>query len=76
MKKNETKTVYSLLLGIGFVAAILAICFFVFHIPDFWPQLLAIIASAFLGAGATAWITKSLLKNHLTSSIASSFNYF
>lgn len=67
MKKNETKTVYSLLLGIGFVAAFLAICFFVFHIPDFWPQLLAIIASAFLGAGATAWITKSLLKNQQES---------
>ena len=67
MKKNETKTVYSVLLGIGFVAAILAICFFVFHIPDFWPQLLAIIASAFLGAGATAWITKSLLKNQQES---------
>ena len=67
MKKNETKTVYSLLLGIGFVVAFLAICFFVFHIPDFWPQLLAIIASAFLGAGATAWITKSLLKNQQES---------
>lgn len=67
MKKNETKTGYSVLLGIGFVAAFFAICFFVFHIPDFWPQLLAIIASAFLGAGATAWITKSLLKNQQES---------
>lgn len=67
MKKNETKRVYSVLLGIGFVAATVAICFFVFHIPDFWPQLLAIIASAFLGAGATAWITKSLLKDQQKS---------
>lgn len=67
MNKNKTKTFYPVLLGIGIVVALLAICFFVFHIPDFWPQLLAIIASAFLGAGATAWITKSLLKNQQES---------
>lgn len=50
-------------LGIGILAALLAICFFIFHVPDFWPQLLAIIASAFLGAGVTAWITNTLLDN-------------
>lgn len=66
-KKDKITRVYSVLLGLGIFVAILAICFFVFHIPDFWPQLLAIIASAFLGAGATAWITNSLLKNQQES---------
>ena len=63
MKKNETIRFYSVLLGIGIVVALVAICFFVFHFPDFWAQLLAIIASAFLGAGATAWLTNMLLEN-------------
>ena len=68
MKKDQllTKTT-SALLSFGIVTAILAICFFVFHVPDFWSQLLAIIASAFLGAGATAWITNTLLKNQQES---------
>ena len=57
------KKVFHISLGVGILAALLAICFFIFHIPDFWPQLLAIIASAFLGAGVTAWITNSLLDN-------------
>lgn len=57
------KKVFQISLGIGILAALLAICFFIFHIPDFWPQLLAIIASAFLGAGVTAWITNTLLNN-------------
>ena len=63
----KIKSFTTVLLVIGFVASIVAICFFVFHIPDFWPQLLAIIASAFLGAGATAWITNTLLKNQQES---------
>lgn len=63
MKEEKKTRVYSVLLVVGFLAAILAICFFVFHVPDFWSQLLAIIASAFLGAGTTAWITSTLLKN-------------
>jgi hypothetical protein len=57
----------TILLGGGFVFSIGAICYFVFHKPDFWSQLLAIIASAFLGAGATAWITNTLLKNQQES---------
>ena len=57
------KKVFHISLGVGILAALLAICFFIFHIPDFWPQILAIIASAFLGAGVTAWITNSLLDN-------------
>ena len=62
-KKQLLSNITSILLGVGIVSAILAICFFVFRVPDFWPQLLAIIASALLGAGATAWITNTLLKN-------------
>lgn len=68
---NKTTTV---LLGFGIITAILAICFFVFHVPDFWSQLLAIIASAFLGAGATAWITNTLLKNQQESEEAKEKN--
>lgn len=45
----------------------LAICLYVFHIPAFYPQILAIIASACLGAGVTAWITKSLLASQKKS---------
>lgn len=75
MEKKETITrFYSVFLSVGILAAILAICFFVFHIPDFWPQLLAIIASAFLGAGATAWITNTLLKNQQESEEAKEKN--
>jgi len=73
MKETKTK-VHSFLLVFGFFIAIVAICFFVFHIPDFWPQLLAIIASAFLGAGATAWITNTLLKNQQESEEAKEKN--
>ena len=60
--KSETKGT-RIILSIGFLSAAGAICFFIFKIPDFWPQVLAIIASAFLGAGATAWITNTLLNN-------------
>lgn len=60
--KSETKGT-RIILSIGFLFAVGAICFFIFKIPDFWPQMLAIIASAFLGAGATAWITNTLLDN-------------
>ncbi|MBP5411713.1 MAG: hypothetical protein J6Y47_00505, partial [Bacteroidales bacterium] len=60
--KSETKGT-RIILSIGFLFAVGAICFFIFKIPDFWPQMLAIIASAFLGAGATAWITNTLLNN-------------
>ena len=75
MEKKQllTKTT-SVLLGFGIITAILAICFFVFHVPDFWAQLLAIIASAFLGAGATAWITNTLLKNQQESEEAKEKN--
>lgn len=57
----------TVLLATGILAASLAIFFFVFHIPEFWAQLLAIIASAFLGAGVTAWITNTLLTNQQES---------
>lgn len=60
--KSEIKGT-RIILSIGFLSAAGAICFFIFKIPDFWPQMLAIIASAFLGAGATAWITNTLLNN-------------
>ncbi len=60
--KSEIKGT-RIILFIGFLTAVGAICFFIFKIPDFWPQMLAIIASAFLGAGATAWITNTLLNN-------------
>ena len=60
--KSEIKGT-RIILFIGFLSAVGAICFFIFKIPDFWPQMLAIIASAFLGAGATAWITNTLLDN-------------
>lgn len=73
-RKQLLSNTTSILLGLGIVAAILAICFFVFHVPDFWPQLLAIIASAFLGAGATAWITNTLLKNQQESEEAKEKN--
>lgn len=64
MNKKETTTkIFHVLVGIGIIVAIVAIFFFVFHLPDFWAQLLAIIASAFLGAGATAWLTNILLSN-------------
>lgn len=62
------------LLAIGIPAALLAIFFFVFHIPEFWAQLLAIIASAFLGAGATAWLTNTLLSNQQESEEAKEKN--
>ena len=62
-EKSKMKKVVHIILGMGILAALLAICFFIFHVPDFWPQLLAIIASAFLGAGVTAWITNTLLDN-------------
>lgn len=74
MEKETITRAYSVLLVVGFFAAILAICFFVFHVPDFWSQLLAIIASAFLGAGATAWITNTLLKNQQESEEAKEKN--
>lgn len=61
------------LLAIGIPAAIVAIFFFVFQ-PDFWAQLLAIIASAFLGAGATAWLTNTLLSNQQESEEAKEKN--
>lgn len=60
--KSEIKGT-RIILFIGFLSAVVAICFFIFKIPDFWSQMLAIIASAFLGAGATAWITNTLLNN-------------
>ena len=41
----------------------LAIILYIFGIPEIWPQLLAIIASAFLGAGATSWISNNLISN-------------
>ena len=59
--KSEVKGT-GIILSIGFLFAIVAICFFIFKIPDFWPQVLAIIASAFLGAGATSWMTNHLLE--------------
>ena len=61
--KNRKNNLVFVLIGLGILAAISAICFFVFHLPDLWSQLLAIIASAFLGAGVTAWITNRLLQN-------------
>ena len=59
----KIKANWSYLLVVGFLTAVLSIAFFVFHLPDFWPQVLAIISSAFLGAGATAWLTNTLLRN-------------
>ena len=73
-KKHILIKTISILLGFGIITAILAICFFVFRVPDFWSQLLAIIASAFLGAGATAWITNTLLKNQQESEEAKEKN--
>ena len=73
-RKKILSNTTTVLLGVGIVSAILTICFFVFHLPDFWPQLLAIIASAFLGAGATAWITNTLLKNQQESEEAKEKN--
>lgn len=64
MKKFELRVkIAPAFLGVGIFAALLAICFFVFQVPEFYPQVLAIIASAFLGAGVTAWITNTLLDN-------------
>ena len=50
-----------IIIMLGMLIAIIALCLFVFEIPGFWAQLLAIIASAFLGAGATSWMTSRLL---------------
>lgn len=61
------KKVITRSLTIGVPAALLSIFFFVFQIPEIWSQLLAIIASAFLGAGVTAWLTNTLLTNQQKS---------
>ena len=75
MKKKQLLTnIASIFLVLGIITAILAICFFVFHLPDFWSQLLAIITSAFLGVGATAFITNTLLKNQQESEEAKEKN--
>lgn len=42
---------------------IFVLCYFVFHNPDVWPQLLAICMSACLGAAVTAIITRLLLNS-------------
>ena len=64
MKDKEIKIkLIPIIIGLVIILAILTICYFVFHVPAIWPQLLAIIVSAFLGAGATAWVTNTLLKN-------------
>ena len=60
-KERKTQKKGGALILLGVLIAILAICLFVFEIPGLWAQLLAIIASAFLGAGVTAWVTNSLL---------------
>ena len=75
MKKRQLlSNIASIFLVLGIITAILAICFFVFHLPDFWSQLLAIITSAFLGVGATAFITNTLLKNQQESEEAKEKN--
>lgn len=61
------KKVFQISLGVGILAALLAICFFIFHIPDIWPQLLAIIASACLGIAGTSFVTRLLLKSQQES---------
>ena len=58
---NIWKQIWHFFVIFVIVLLALAICLYVFHIPAFYPQILAIIASACLGAGVTAWITKSLL---------------
>ncbi len=73
-KKQLLSNIASIFLSLGIITAILAICFFVFHLPDFWSQLLAIITSAFLGVGATAFITNTLLKNQQESEEAKEKN--
>lgn len=75
MKKRQLlSNIASIFLILGIITAILAICFFVFHLPDFWSQLLAIITSAFLGVGVTAFITNTLLKNQQESEEAKEKN--
>ena len=61
------KKVFQISLGVGILAALLAICFFIFHIPDIWPQLLAIIASACLGIAGTSFVTRLFLKSQQES---------
>lgn len=64
MKKEKTKTRNNggIIIIIGILIALIALCLFVFEIPGFWAQLMAIISSAFLGAGATSWMTNRLLE--------------
>ena len=69
--KNKSKIVFKQI-GQFFVIFVLvllalAICLYVFHIPAFYPQILAISASACLGAVVTSWITKSLLASQKES---------
>lgn len=61
-KENKSNKAGNLILIIGFIMAISAICLFIFNIPGIWAQLLAVISSAFLGAGATSWMTNHLLE--------------
>lgn len=76
MNQNENMTQVKgkcrrggLLITIGIIVAAVAICLFVFEIPGLWAQMLAIISSAFLGCGATVYLTNSLLERQKEADI-------
>lgn len=61
-KENKSSKAGNFILIIGLILATSAIFLFINNIPGLWAQLLAVISSAFLGAGATSWMTNHLLE--------------
>lgn len=61
-KEKTTRKSGGIIIIVGILIAVVSLSLFVFEIPGFWAQILAIIASAFLGAGATSWMTNRLLE--------------
>lgn len=59
MKKTKLGT--NGLLAFGVILGVVAIPLMVLNVPGYFGQMFAIIASAFLGAGATSWMTRRLL---------------
>ena len=61
-KESKSSKLGNFILIIGLILAISAIFLFIYNVPELWAQLLAVISSAFLGAGATSWMTNHLLE--------------
>ena len=61
--KFYLKLISKIIIGLSLIFGIFYCVLIIFNYTDLWPQLLAIIASAFLGALITALITRSLLND-------------